>query len=140
MTIKIHLYYIKIIISLQAGEFCDAENHNGTLHTKQNVLCDERSIWDVMQMHADFQQAKIKRSIGDTLDDNNLPLAEMSTESMPADSERPQHHQSQVDAFSAPKFQYFLPAAARYVLVLDRSKTMADSVRIVTIINFNSDA
>ncbi|CAG0921672.1 unnamed protein product [Notodromas monacha] len=36
-------------------QFCDAETHDRTAPTKQNVLCGGKSTWEVIKAHPDFQ-------------------------------------------------------------------------------------
>ena len=38
----------------QAKAFCDSGSHDGAAPTKHNLLCDEKSVWEVMQAHEDF--------------------------------------------------------------------------------------
>lgn len=71
--------------------------------TKQNVLCQEQSIWQVMESHPDFyNQPNTIESESTTLEPNEISSA----------------HQ-----FFPPEFEYVLPPSNgnRYVLVLDRS-------------------
>ncbi|XP_043216154.1 calcium-activated chloride channel regulator 4A-like [Amphibalanus amphitrite] len=46
------------IMSLQALDqvryFCNATTHDRTAPTKHNLLCGERSVWEVMETHEDF--------------------------------------------------------------------------------------
>ncbi|XP_043230833.1 calcium-activated chloride channel regulator 4A-like [Amphibalanus amphitrite] len=41
--------------SAQAKPFCDSDSHDGAAPTKHNLLCGERSVWEVMQSHDDFR-------------------------------------------------------------------------------------
>ena len=38
----------------QAKAFCDSGSHDGAAPTKHNLLCGERSVWEVMEAHEDF--------------------------------------------------------------------------------------
>ena len=114
----------------QASDFCDAWSHNGALPTKQNVLCDERSVWQVMESHADFQPNRRRRRQSE--EENEAVSAEPETSAdqdtvdTGADDETPTPPTS--PTFAAPVFEYVLPSRPRYVLVLDRSTATAERV------------
>lgn len=117
-----------ILASLDASDFCDAWSHNGALPTKQNVLCDERSVWQVMESHADFQPNRRRRRQSE--EENEAVSAEPETSAdqdtvdTGADDETPTPPTS--PTFAAPVFEYVLPSRPRYVLVLDRSTATAE--------------
>ena len=97
----------------KAEDFCDDSNHHKDVPTKHNVLCHERSVWDVIQQHAvDFAPVQ-----DDSVDVDDV---ESSTD----------HPDDVATPFSPPQFHYIAPTAARYVLLLDRSQMMAKSVII----------
>ena len=97
----------------KAEDFCDDSNHHKDVPTKHNVLCHERSVWDVIQQHAvDFAPV-----LDDSVDVDDV---ESSTD----------HPDDVATPFSPPQFHYIAPTAARYVLLLDRSQMMAKSVII----------
>ncbi|KAK4029989.1 hypothetical protein OUZ56_022946, partial [Daphnia magna] len=102
-----------IMASLDADDWCDGSNHIRWMPTKQNVLCEEQSVWQVMETHPDFRRR----------------APSTTTEFVPVtdDAAEPWHQrQDGTDdgwtAFFAPEFEYILPSNGhRYVLVLDRT-------------------
>ena len=153
----------------QAIDFCDSSNHKRALPTKQNVLCEEQSIWQVMELHSDFQRPRrsrrTSRSPADpsvdvtdfTVTTSESPAPSSPAPSSPAslaspadqdvnqtpavDEEAKAEAEAEGDGqggeeedaapapFSPPNFEYVFPSRPRYVLVLDRSSSMADMVR-----------
>lgn len=73
--------------------FCDDGAHNRYAPTKQNQMCDRRSVLEVILMHADFYR--------DTLTD-------LTKSSHPVDV--------------APRFTYKKHSTTRYVLILDETQ------------------
>ncbi|GAB6032339.1 chloride channel, variant 2 [Chamberlinius hualienensis] len=43
----------------EVNQFCDHNSHNKFAPTKQNALCNRRSVWEVMKSHPDFNQTYI---------------------------------------------------------------------------------
>lgn len=93
--------------------------------TKQNVLCEEQSLWQVMETHPDFRRV--------------VPATTTTTESSEmtsTDVAAPVEEDKSVDAlwmpststtpFFPPEFEYVLPSTGhRYVLVLDRTLSVS---------------
>jgi hypothetical protein len=89
--------------------------------TKQNVLCEEQSLWQVMETHPDFKRV------------GSLP-ATTTTESSSTDVLEEEEKSSPVNwmpstkatPFFPPEFEYVLPSNGhRYVLVLDRTLSVS---------------
>ncbi|XP_046653735.1 calcium-activated chloride channel regulator 1-like isoform X2 [Daphnia pulicaria] len=106
-----------IMASLDADDWCDGSNHIRWMPTKQNVLCEEQSLWQVMETHPDFKRV------------GSLP-ATTTTESSSTDVLEEEEKSSPVNwmpstkatPFFPPEFEYVLPSNGhRYVLVLDRT-------------------
>jgi len=125
-----------ILASLDAEEFCDDSNHQREAPTKHNVLCEERSVWDVIQQHVvDFASAPQPHNNNNN--NNNSNSNSSSSSSRDGDGDDDDDFGSSTDhpddagapaAFSAPQFHYIAPSATRYVLLLDRSQMMAKMV------------
>jgi hypothetical protein len=85
--------------------------------TKQNVLCEEQSIWHVMETHPDFRQI--------------LPATSTTTESLTSTDvvflqDEMEEQDKFVSPFFPPEFEYVLPSNGhRYVLVLDRTLSVS---------------
>lgn len=73
---------------LQMSGFCDATTHDPDSPTPHNLLCEAKSVWEVMRRHPDFSSAHDKPSqIQDTYPKHNAdPLEAFKS---PADPSNP---------------------------------------------------
>ncbi|XP_057365411.1 calcium-activated chloride channel regulator 1-like [Daphnia carinata] len=95
-----------IMASLDAEDWCDGSSHIRWMPTKQNVLCQEQSIWQVMETHPDFKR----------------PSPSTTTEFVPMTDDPAEPSDDGWMAFFPPEFEYILPSNGhRYILVLDRT-------------------
>ncbi len=104
----------------KAEDWCDGSSHIRWMPTKQNVLCQEQSVWQVMEAHRDFYNYKqtdgSSSIIIDSSDSTTMePLLLMNDIHSSAEQQQ--------QPFFPPEFEYVLPPSNgnRYVLVLDRS-------------------
>ncbi|KAI9559912.1 hypothetical protein GHT06_013919 [Daphnia sinensis] len=104
-----------IMASLDADDWCDGSNHIRWMPTKQNVLCEEQSIWQVMETHPDFRRL----AAPPTTTTEFVPVTDDGSHPTPSQDLT---DDDQWTAFFPPEFEYILPSNGhRYVLVLDRT-------------------